>query len=307
MLEDTIDRLSDVSEKGSVYIVTVKDQLDLALKNGAEMISEKEIIMEPEGRNTAPCVFLGLLRLLADGHRPDSIVAVLPSDHVIKDKQKFSETISIAAGLASNQKKIVTIGIRPTSPHTGYGYIKKGESLGEGHYVSEFAEKPPKETAEADVGSGNYFWNAGMFIAPISVLLDEFETHAREYFQYKDEILKSLSDERQLEKIYQKLPKDSIDYAIMEKSSEVAVVEALFDWNDLGSWDALQDVVPEVDNNCLVSSLDFRQIDAKDNVVFAPSQNVSLIGVKDLIIVSHGEELMILPKSLAQKVKELAN
>ena len=306
LLQDTISRITNISSREDRYIVTVKNQLSLATEQTSNFLDKKNIILEPEGRNTAPCIFYGLLKLLNDGHDENSIVAVLPSDHVILDHQGFEKTLLSASVLARENNKIVTIGITPDTPHTGYGYIQKGSVIGSGNEVKSFREKPSLDIAEEYLSSGDYLWNAGMFIAPISLLLDEFKTHAPEYHEYRDQIENAFGDEHELASIYQKLPKDSIDYAIMEKSGNVAVVAAAFDWNDLGSWDALEDVLEKVDGNILASKNSFRQIEANGNIVFAPEKNVSLIGVSDLVIVSSGDQLMILPKKLAQRVKELS-
>ena len=306
LLQDTLCRIEALSMPNERYIITVQSQLDLAKEQAVEFLSENNIILEPEGRNTAPCIFYGLLRLLHDGHDQDSVIAVLPSDHVILDLNGFKSTLEKAAKLANKQNKIVTIGINPNCAHTGYGYIQKGEILDSGHKVLSFKEKPSLEVATKYVACGEYLWNAGMFIAPIGLLLEEFKIHAPEYFKFKDELTDSFGNSELLKKVYAKFPKDSIDYAIMEKSKNVAVVAAEFDWNDLGSWDALEDVLEQEDNNTLASKKSFRQIDSSGNIIYAPDKNISLIGVKDLVVVSHGEQLMILPKKLAQRVKELS-
>ncbi len=306
LLQDTISRITNISSREDRYVVTVKNQLGLATEQTSDFLDEKNIILEPEGRNTAPCIFYGLLKLLNDGHDENSIVAVLPSDHVILDHQGFEKTVLSASVLARENNKIVTIGITPDTPHTGYGYIQKGLVISAGNEVKSFREKPSIDIAKEYLSSGDYLWNAGMFIAPISLLLNEFKTHAPEYDKYREQIENAFGDERELGSIYQKLPKDSIDYAIMEKSENVAVVAAGFDWNDLGSWDALEDVLEKVDGNILASKNSFRQIESNGNIVFAPEKNVSLIGVSDLVIVSSGDQLMILPKKLAQRVKELS-
>ena len=198
---------------------------------------------------------------------PDSVVAVLPSDHVILDEDGFAGTLESASTIARENNKLVTIGISPNMPHTGYGYIEKGTPIGDGHTVLSFKEKPNSETAQGYINTGNFLWNAGMFIAPISLLLQEFEQHAPIYFQYKDELMNSLRTNQGLQEVYAKLPKDSIDYAVLEKSNNVAVVEAKFDWNDLGSWDALEDVVKKHDQNVIAASEGFRQIDSSDNII----------------------------------------
>ena len=305
LLQDTLDRLEGIADQKGLYIVTVKNQFELAEFQSKNFIPSSQIILEPEGRNTAPCIYYGLIKLLADGHDPNAVVAVLPSDHVILNRKKFQETLKDAAELALQHQKIVTIGINPTMPHTGYGYIELGEQLGMGFGVNSFKEKPDLETAKKYLASEKFLWNAGMFIAPIKLLLQEFSINAPEFDELKDELLNSLTNENSLREVYQKFPKDSIDYKIMEKSDSVACVTAKFDWNDLGSWDALEDVMELENDNFLAAKKSFKQIDAKENIIFAPEMNVSLIGVSDLVVVAINDQLMILPKKLAQRVKEL--
>ncbi len=306
LLQDTLYRLGSVTNKNDIYVVTVKNQLSLVKEQGKDLLVDKNIILEPQGRNTAPCIFFGLVRLLADGHHADDVVAVLPSDHVIMDKNGFDDTLNNAAKLAKEHMKIVTIGIKPSSAHTGYGYIQRGEQLSTGNRVLSFKEKPNLQKAQEYIQDGRYLWNAGMFIAPISLLMSEFEQHANDYFKLKNELQAALDDEDALKAVYERLPKDSIDYVIMEKSDQVSVIEAQFDWNDLGSWDALEEVIEEEDDNTLASKISFRQIESSGNIIYAPDKKVSLIGVKDLVIVSINDQLMILPKELAQRVKELS-
>ncbi|MDH5580811.1 MAG: sugar phosphate nucleotidyltransferase, partial [Bdellovibrionales bacterium] len=200
-----------------------------------------------------------------------------------------------------------TIGIRPHFPHTGYGYIKRGQPIGEGFEVQEFKEKPDFQTAKSYLASGEFYWNAGMFMAPIKVLMSEFKKCSPELYQYVDKIQESIEDEDKTEETYLKMPELSIDYAVMEKSKAVKVLEAEFDWNDLGSWEAMESVIEPTENNTLIKQQGHYLANATGNIVYAPNKFVSLVNIKDLIVVVNDDVLMVLPKEDSQKVKEIVS
>lgn len=308
LLEDTLDRLEGLVPVENRYIVTVSAQKELVLNNSKGKIGPNGVVFEPSGRNTAPCILLSLASLLKAGASKDDIVAILPSDHVILNKNGFQQTLTQASNLAKELKSIVTIGIAPNFPHTGYGYIQRGEELSEGSFkVSSFKEKPNSETAKKYLEEGKYFWNAGMFVAQIGVLLEEFEKHSIETFKHYEELYQAIGNNSEVAKVYSKMPADSIDYAIMEKSERVAVCQSNFDWNDLGSWDALSSVVESTEGNTIVESKNHYFEDATGNIVFAPDQFVSLINVEDLIVIANGKNVVVLPKKDSQKIKNVVN
>ena len=254
LLTETLERFGDTVPETQRYVVTTLDQKELAQKYSESLIHQKGLIFEPSGRNTAPCIFLSLVSLIAQGISEDSVVAIVPSDHVILNQRGFQDTIKKASQFAYENHKIVTIGIPPNFPHTGFGYIQKGQAQGEEVCdVENFKEKPDRLTAEGYIKTGNYLWNAGMFVSRIDHLLKEFSLHASDIYKYKDEILSDLKANRSLKESYDKLSAISVDYAIMEKSEHVSVIPAGFDWNDLGSWDALESVVEKEDENFFVS------------------------------------------------------
>ena len=192
----------------------------------------------------------------------------------------------------------------PSFPHTGFGYIRRGEELDEDVYsVLRFVEKPDLETAKSYLSSGEYYWNAGIFISTIKTWFREFEEHAPEIYRYKKELCECGSDFEKLTHVYNQIPIDSIDYAVMEKSREVALTPASFDWSDLGSWDALEGVCGFREGNTVVDCRDIYSHEAKNNIVYAPERFVSLIGVEDLIVVVSVNSVMVLPKSRAQEIK----
>jgi mannose-1-phosphate guanylyltransferase/mannose-6-phosphate isomerase len=308
LLASTLERFDTLVAPNHRYIVTVKEQSELAKEHSRNMISEQGLIFEPAGRNTAPCILLAMAALEKEGMSEEDVVAIVPSDHVILNHQGFRDTIKKACELAIKNEKIVTIGIRPHFPHTGYGYIQKGDEVeDESFTVRQFKEKPDRKTAQDYVSSGEYFWNAGMFVSTLKVLKQEFEIHAKDVYAHFPRLSQSLENEDDLSAVYSEIPEDSIDYAIMEKSKNVMVVPAAFDWNDLGSWDALESVLEKENENTVVQAEGSLFQEAKGNIVFAPGKFVSLTKVNDLIIVSNERALVVLPKEDAQEIKKVVN
>ncbi len=306
LLADTLDRLDGLVRKEQRFIVTVKEQESLVLEDSASKIGAGQVVFEPSGRNTAPCILLSLATLLKNGASESDVVAILPSDHVILNKNGFQQSIQSAASVATEKKRIITIGIPPHFPHTGFGYIQTGAELSENALdVITFKEKPNLETAISYLESGKYLWNAGMFVAEIGVLLGEFKEHSPEIYSFYDELYAAIGNDSEVAKTYSKLPSVSIDYAIMEKSKKMGLCKANFDWNDLGSWDALSTVVDETEGNTLVSAKNHYFEEAKGNVIYTPDQFVGLIGVEDLIVIANGKSVVVLPKSDSQKVKNI--
>ena len=203
-------------------------------------------------------------------------------------------------------KTIVTIGIKPHFPHTGFGYIKADEAIEKDSYhVEAFKEKPDFETATRYIKSGKYFWNAGMFVGQISTLIEEFKAYCPDYITELNALKDNISKPEELLKIYDRLKAISIDYAIMEKSKRINVVQAQFDWNDLGSWDAMESVLEREDDNFIVKVKDIKQIGSKNNIVYAPEHTVALVDVEDLVVVTNENVVTVMKKQSAQKIKEV--
>lgn len=306
LLEETLDRFDSLIHSDQRYIVTVKEQKILCEESSHGKISKNGLIFEPSGRNTGPCILMSIAHLLNSGAGPDDVIAIVPADHVILNKKGFQTTLQKAADFSVKQQQIVTIGITPNFPHTGFGYIEKGEMVeGEAFRVSRFKEKPHYELAREYIRSGDYLWNAGMFVSPIKILLEEFSTHAPKMFEHFAELKLSLGDPEKLKKVYEKMPSDSIDYAIMEKSTRVSVVPAIFDWNDMGSWDALSAVIEETHGNTIVKSDGAFFLNSADNVVFAPNKFVALINMDKHIVVSNDKVVLVAPVADAQEIKKV--
>jgi len=302
LLTKTLFRVEGLIPSENRYIVTLKEQEKYAKDFSKGLCAKEGLIFEPSGRNTAPCILLALAHLLDNGADLDDVVAIVPADHVILNEKGFRETLQICFKVALEHQSIVTIGITPHFPHTGYGYIQKGSRVQDAFKVEGFKEKPNLETAKEYVASGDYFWNGGIFVSQIKTLLKEFEELAPEMFKHFNSLR---GNPNNLKNIYEMMPSDSIDYAIMEKSKKVMVVPANFDWNDLGSWEALESLIPQTDGNTIVKCQDNYLENSKGNIVYAPNQLVTLLGVEDLIVVSNDKALMILPKSQSQKVKNI--
>ena len=308
LLGETLTRFDGFADKKFRHVVTVKEQEELVLQSSSGLIDDNGIIFEPSGRNTAPCILLSLVSLLSKGASSQDVVVIVPSDHVILNKTGFQEVLQSAVEASKKQKKIVTIGITPNFPHTGYGYIHRGVSIENDSFdVESFKEKPSFDIAKKYVESGNYYWNAGMFVSSIETLLGELEKHAPEIYKYKDDLFKNINDFTKLTEVYNEIPRESIDYAVMEKSKNVIVIPSKFDWNDLGSWDAMEDVLDNIDNNTIVKGEKHYFDNSKGNIVFSPNQFVSLINVDDLIVISNDNSLVVLPKKDSQKVKDIVS
>ena len=305
LLEETLLRFDELVGAQDRYVITVKAQEQLVKESAGSRIGSEGIIFEPSGRNTGPCILLSLASLMANGAKESDVVAIVPSDHVILNHNGFRDTIKKAAEFSVGLSKIVIIGIKPNFPNTGFGYIHRGEEIRDGSFnVKAFKEKPDTETAKNYVASGEYFWNAGMFVGTIERLLKEFESCAPEMFSHYEDLKNNANDFEKTGEIYDRIPKDSIDYAIMEKSKEVMVVPAEFDWNDLGSWDALESVLDKKDENFTGQAKGTFFQDAKDNIVFAPDKFVSLIDVNGLVVVVAEDNVLVVPKEKAQEVKK---
>lgn len=307
LLNNTLRRFENIAPKDQRFIVTIQKQLALAEKESKGLVKNHEsLILEPSARNTAPCILLAMANLESQGMLDNDVVVIVPSDHIILNTKGFEKTVQSATKIASSHDKIVTIGITPHFPHTGFGYIEKGSMIdSEAFTVDKFKEKPPFELAKEYVSSGKFLWNAGMFVARLGILKREFQNHAPDLFKHYDALKNSLQDDNKLKSLYELLAKDSIDYAVMEKSQHVYVVPAQFDWNDLGSWDALGSVLDETDNNVVGRDNGHFFYNATDNIVFAPDHFVSLLHVKDLIVVVNDRAVMVLPKEEAQDVKKV--
>ncbi|TYB30390.1 MAG: mannose-1-phosphate guanylyltransferase/mannose-6-phosphate isomerase [Candidatus Mcinerneyibacterium aminivorans] len=296
LIQETILRLNSdnftvISGKNTYY--KLMDDL-----KGIELYSEDRILLEPEAKNTAPAILYALTDI-----EDNEIVSVLPSDHYIKNTKKYHKRLDDAKNLAE-KNYIVTIGIKPYYPETGYGYIKINDKISRKNYtVDKFVEKPDKNTAEKYMDSGNYLWNAGMFIFKKKTFIEEVKKLDPELYKFYSK-LKNNPEEK--ERIYKEVKNISVDYAVMEKTGKMAVVEGDFGWSDIGNWKALKKLLDKSDKNIIKSAEAFN-IESKNNIVFTDKPYISLINVKDLAIIDTKDLLLISDLNHSQKVKQVYN
>ncbi len=300
LLQSTFNRLSNICGKGNVIAVTnIKNYSDVRLQ--LESLDGTTVtIAEPLAKNTAPAIACALKYLSRKFE--DDIVVIAPSDHLIRDESSFAKSIKDAEYLA-NLGYIVTFGIKPDCPETGYGYIKAGEKLGTGFKVEKFVEKPNLKTAEKYLADGNYYWNSGIFTAKISTLLDEYSLLAPKIYENTGHL--DFSDCTKIDySVYENLPSISIDYAIMEKSSKIALVELQSDWNDLGSWQSLY-AVKEKDRDGNVVTGNVITNNVKNSFIYSQKELVAVSGLENVIIVETEDAIMACKLDESQDVKQL--
>jgi mannose-1-phosphate guanylyltransferase len=303
LVQQTVKRLRLPAER--VYCVTEASH-DALLRKQLPDVPKENIVVEPDRKGTAGAIALGLSRLsgsLAD----DDVVLSLHSDHLIQNEAEFRRTVKAWTKAAETHPRIVALGIKPTYPSTGFGYIESGKKLGsaEGFPVSEiaqFVEKPNEATAQRYLDSGKYVWNAGMFAARFGVFREEYERYLPEHASFVERAGGQSAKKRNAS--YMALQDETIDYGILEKSERLAVVPASFDWADVGSWADLHDVL-EHDANDNVFEGEYVDIDTKNCFVYSPDQLVATIGLQDLVIINTKDAVLICPKDRAQDVKKV--
>lgn len=316
LLAQTLERVKTVVPAKNVFIITSAVQAREVAKVCRGLIPAANIVAEPMGRDTAAAV--GLAAALVGVRDPKGVFAVLPADQVIHDTEAYRSDLRAAIAVAGSAEVMVTIGIPPTEPATGFGYIQRGGEwgrVGEGagaktvFEVKRFVEKPKLEVAESYLASGDYAWNAGMFIWSVPVVEKAFAAHAPELDAGLAKIRAALKKKQPLgatlAKLYPKLTKISVDYALLEKSSNVVTLPATFDWDDVGAWPAVaKHFTPDAGGN--VSRGDVMVEQCANNIVFSEGGHlVTLLGVSDLVVVHTADATLVMPKSRAQDIKKL--
>jgi len=309
MIRETVDRIRPLVPAERTLIVTGKS-------HAAELISQlpeippENILIEPVGRNTAPCIGLAALHILR--RVPDAVMLVLPSDHRIGDEAEFLRIIQAAAGAASQGDSLVTIGIRPTGPETGYGYIEQGDPFStsgadEIYRVRSIREKPPREQAERFLAQGGFSWNSGMFVWKASTIVEAIGRFLPDLGQGLLQIREALGTDREeavVKAVYTEQRAVSIDYGVMEKAKDVLVIPGAFDWSDLGSWDALWEVSEKDENGNAVRG-EFIGVDTADSLIHSSGKLIALVGVKDLLVVETKDALLICRRGRSQDVRKI--
>ncbi|PYJ07847.1 MAG: mannose-1-phosphate guanyltransferase [Verrucomicrobia bacterium] len=310
LLEQTVARLDGLVPRERILILTNVDQ-EAAVRELLSDLPKENIVAEPAKRDTAAAVALGVGWVALRDHSATMIV--LPADHVINDGAAFQKTLTTAAAAAEETGALVTIGLKPTWACPGYGYIELGKTIrlrnsatdAAVHQVVRFREKPNADLAESFVRKGNFRWNAGMFVWSVPSVLSEFNRHTPELASFISQVRARDNFEKTVRERFAKLPKISFDYAIMEKADRVLVVEATFDWDDVGSWPAVAKYF-ESDAKGNAANCEITTLDSTNNIVFNPDgTNIALLGVHNLIVVRTADAILICHRHQAEKIKNL--
>lgn len=314
MIDLTVRRLTGLCAAEDILVITSADQRDAVLSALDGAVPEANVIGEPMGQNTAPCIGLGaLLHKAADPAKAGRAMIVLPADHLIESVDTFRASVQAGAAFVEREGCLLTFGVPPTRPETGYGYIETGAELdaAEGVVIrraAAFHEKPSPDTARGYVSSGNYFWNSGMFMWTADAILEAIQEHLPELSGVLEGIGGDLGTQTLSEALklwYPKAPSVSIDYGVMEKADNVVVLEAAFDWNDVGSWEFLRDVNPESDAGNVSVGGSHIFDDASNNTVVASNRLVAVLGVDDLVVVDSDDAILVCRRDRVQEVKKI--
>lgn len=304
LIQATVDRLRGLVRPEDILIATGRD-MEASVREQVREIPSTNILVEPRGRNTAPCIAWAAVET-ARRWGGDTVMAVLPADHIVNDEDLFRKSLAAAARAAAETNALVTLGIQPTRPETGYGYLWLGGELGRWgdmpfHRVRRFIEKPNRESAEQYVSSGDYLWNAGMFCWTVDAIRDAY----REYLPTTWAAMEELAHHpHQVEDLWSRFDATSVDYGVLERSRGVLTLPAAFGWSDVGAWTALPEVLERGEGGWTVAR-DTVALQADDNIVHAPGKLVALLGVDGLVVVDTADVVMVTRRDHAQAVRHL--
>lgn len=304
MINETIDRIATVAKKEDIFVVTNVAQVPKMKEATVGRLQENHILAEPSARNTSACIGYAAMEIVKK--YGDGIMCISPADHFVKNQEEFTRVLNEAIQVAEKEDKLITVGIQPTYPATGYGYIKFDKSEDSvAKKVLEFKEKPNLETAENYLANGEYAWNSGMFIWKASTILKKFKELLPDVYACIEKIgaaMNTPEETQVIADIYPTIPSISVDYGIMEKSSDVLVISGDFEWNDVGSWENMDVIYGEDENgNILVGKQ--VNIDTKNTISYSKKRLITTIGVENLIIVETEDSILVCDKNRAQDVK----
>lgn len=307
LLQKTFQRLNKLIPTENIFILTNEKYNDLVLQQLPE-VKQKQVVLEPAMRNTAPCILYASLKI--QKLNPDAVMIVAPSDHWIEDETAFTQNVQQAFQFCEQNDALMTLGIKPTFPNTGYGYIECGNASEENiSEVIQFREKPDYNTAKQFLAQGNFLWNAGIFMWSASSVINAFKNNQPELFQHFNkgmDLYNTDAEAKFIEENYAKAENISVDYAIMESSKNVYVIPATFDWNDLGTWGSLYDKLDKDQNQNAVVNAKTLVEDASGNMIRTAKEKVVVVdGLNDYIIVDKDEVLLIFPKTKEQDIKKV--
>lgn len=306
LIQTTFKRLNRLVPSENILILTNEAYLKLVQDQLPEL-SRQQIVLEPVMRNTAPAVLLAAMKIQKKSS--DAVMVMAPSDHWIEDEEAFVKDVSFAFKAAKEEEKIITLGIEPTFPNTGFGYIKTEDSTGRIKKVQRFTEKPSFEHARAFLKEGNYSWNAGIFIWNTSYILKSFQRNLPEMFELfsrGEEQLNSIGENEFVKETYPAAENISIDYGILEREQKVFMIPASFDWNDLGTWGSLYAQVDKDEDQNAVLNARVVSKNATGNIISSVNgKTVVVEDLNDFIIIDENEVLLIVPKNKEQEIKEI--
>ena len=310
MIRLTYNRLRKIAETDKILVVASK-QLSKLIHKDIPEIPKENFILEPSGKNTAPAIGLAALHIFK--RDSDAVMGVYPADHLIVGDSKFKKIITNARKMVEKKSALITIGIKPTSPETGYGYIQYDSNkkmVIQGVYkVKTFAEKPEKETAEKFINSGEFLWNAGMFVWKAEIILLQIKTFMCELHDSLDAIYDSLNSTQYdtiLDREWELIQPESIDYGVLRKAKIVYTIKADFQWNDLGSWSSLFNVLTK-NNETNYHDGDVISVQSENNLIISPNRLTAVVGIKDMAIINLDDATLIVPHDKSEAVKDVVN
>jgi mannose-1-phosphate guanylyltransferase len=309
LIQKTFSRLSNLIPKENIFILTNEAYNDLVLEQLPE-VTQRQVVLEPAMRNTAPCILYASLKIQKEN--PDAVMIVAPSDHWIEDEQAFTNNVKEAFDYCVKNDALMTLGIQPTFPNTGYGYIEFDNTIVDTiKDVRQFREKPDYATAKEFIAQGNFLWNAGIFMWSAKSVVSAFQKFQPSLYELFEKGIGAYNTPKEAEFIKENYPKAddvSVDYAIMESAKNVHVSKATFDWNDLGTWGSLYEKLEKDSNNNASVNAKLLAEDATGNMIRTATDKLVVVdGLKDYIVVDKEDVLMIYPKSKEQDIKQIVN
>ena len=307
LIQKTFSRLSKLIPAENILILTNERYNELVLEQ-LPMVKQEQVLLEPAMRNTAPCILYASLKI--QKQNPNAVMVVAPSDHWIEDEDEFSRNLQQCFDFCQKENALMTLGIQPTFPNTGFGYIEFDKSdINPIKKVNQFREKPDYETAKSFLAAGNFLWNGGIFIWSVQSITEAFEKFQPQMnglFQNGIESYNTLNEKQFINDNYANAENISIDYAVMEKAQNVYVLPATFDWNDLGTWGQLHEKLEKDENNNGIINAKVVMENASNNIVRSDANKIIVIdGLHDYIIVDKEGILLIYPKSKEQDIKRI--
>ncbi len=309
LIQKTFQRLNKFVPAENILILTNERYNDLVLEQ-LPMVKQEQVVLEPAMRNTAPCILYAAMKI--QKMNEDAVMIVAPSDHWIEDEEAFAKDVIACFNKCEKEDVLCTLGIKPSFPNTGFGYIEYNKAdTTQIKKVNQFREKPDYETAKDFLAQGNFLWNAGIFMWSAKTIVNAFKSYQpKQYKLFRDGLVCFNTDDEKkfISENYPKAENISIDYAILENSSSIFVLEATFDWNDLGTWGSLYDKLDKDENNNAIVNAKVLTQDASGNMIRSKAGKVVVVdGLNDYIIVDKDEVLLIYPKAKEQDIKQVLN